>query len=171
MIFFFIGFMGSGKSFFAQEISNTIQIPFVDMDIYIQEKESISIAQIFEQRGEDYFRLKEHEILKSLIQQYKNKNVIIATGGGAPCYHNNMELMNHAGITIYFDLSINMLCQLLKNETEKRPLLKNLSEQDFFLFIQKKLSERKSFYQKATISLSETQVNKNSLVHLIQKYV
>ncbi|MGL6021680.1 MAG: shikimate kinase [Chitinophagaceae bacterium] len=163
--------MGSGKSFFAQEVSRIAHIPFIDMDDYIEEKEGLSIAEIFEKKGEYYFRIQEQKILKLLIEKYKNTNIIIATGGGTPCHFNNMNKMNLFGTTIYFNLSAHRIFELLKRELSKRPLLKNLSEKELFLFIQKTLLERNIFYKKATFSLSEKQVNTKCLLQIIHTYI
>ncbi|MCO5230832.1 MAG: shikimate kinase [Chitinophagales bacterium] len=148
MLYFLIGFMGSGKSYTGRNISELLSIPIIDMDKYIEEKENRSIAEIFEKDGEPYFRKLERDFLENLDP---NNNLIISTGGGAPCFFDNMELMNQKGMTIYLNRSKEVVMRQLLKGIDKRPLLKGKSEDEIWAFYDSKLSERKSFYEKAKI--------------------
>jgi shikimate kinase len=89
---FLLGFMGSGKSTLGKKLANKLNVPFFDLDKIIEEQIGISIAEIFKTKGEEYFRTLETQVLKQLI--YKQAKFVIATGGGAPCFNNNIELIN-----------------------------------------------------------------------------
>jgi len=97
MLIFLIGFMGSGKSFIGRNLAPILDFEYIDMDKYIEEKEALSITEIFEQKGEVYFREQEHLFIKNIDT---TKNYVISTGGGVPCFYNNMDLMNEKGLTI-----------------------------------------------------------------------
>src|SRR3954463_10365891 len=97
---FLIGLMGSGKTFWAHKLSAILNIPAFDLDTEIEKAESKTIAEIFVEKGEAYFRKKENEILKNFSD---NKNFILSTGGGTPCFHDNIDWMNVQGITIWID--------------------------------------------------------------------
>ena len=88
-----LGYMGCGKSTIANRLSKIIDIPFVDLDQYIEEKTNLSVSAIFEQRGEIYFRKVEHELFTELLAS--QESLIIGLGGGTPCYANNHELLKH----------------------------------------------------------------------------
>src|SRR5437773_11285939 len=95
---FLMGFMGSGKTFFGKQLAQLLNYEFIDLDELIGKNEGATIAEIFFSKGEAYFRSKESSLLKSLSQ---NENAVIATGGGTPCFHDNMKWMNEHGITVY----------------------------------------------------------------------
>ena len=106
----------------------------------------MSVAAIFSSKGEDYFREIESKTLKSF--EHKD-NFILACGGGASSFFNNMQWMNDHGTTVYLKCPPDLLFQRLKNEKEHRPLLKNLSDQELMPFIVTKLAEREPYYLKA----------------------
>jgi shikimate kinase len=146
MLIFLIGFMGCGKSFTSRQLSALLDIPAVDMDKMIEEREGKSIKEIFEEKGENYFRQLEHDFLKNLSAE---DNLIIATGGGAPCFFDNMDIMNQKGLTIYLNRNRERcLAQLMKG-VEKRPLLNGMSPEEIADFYDRKIKERKPFYEKA----------------------
>lgn len=139
--------MGSGKSYVGSRLADLLGYTFIDLDDKIEEITKKNIAQTFEEDGEDYFRTIEKETLQSLNNHDK---IVIACGGGTPCFYNNMEWMKNNGKTIYLAIAPSILAQRLDNEKEHRPLIKNLSDKGELLdFIEQKLSEREAFYQKA----------------------
>jgi len=114
----------------------------------------MEITEIFHTKGEDYFREREREYLHNQISQ--NTTFVLATGGGAPCFFDNMDHMNESGITIFLDISLDDLyTKLLKKGTQKRPLLKHISQDDLYQELKEKLSYRKTFYEKSKICLSQ----------------
>src|SRR5215217_1973749 len=109
---FLIGFMGSGKTFVGKKLAQLLKTTFIDLDEVIEKSEEKTISQIFSQNGEEFFRERESHYLKSLSER---SNVVIATGGGTPCFHDNMKWMNENGITIYLKAKSEILFDRLKN--------------------------------------------------------
>ena len=148
-----VGYMGSGKSIVAEELSKIAQIPFVELDYLIEKSQNKSIKKIFEQQGELFFRKLEHQIFAELIAS--NDDLIISTGGGTPCYYNNHELLLDTNcISIYLSASIKTLFNRLQNEKQNRPLLANLNDSEAQEFIAKHLFERSYFYHQAQFKIT-----------------
>ncbi len=145
---FLIGFMGSGKSTLGKHLARLLNRTFIDLDHYIETREKSSITQLFAQHGEDGFRGLERLALASTLSL---KEVVIATGGGTPCFFNNMEQMNQAGTTLYLQLSPEALVQRLLPGREHRPLIAGKSPEELLPFIGKKLSEREPYYLQSQI--------------------
>jgi len=125
MKIFFIGFMGSGKTHWARQVSEKLRIPFFDLDEQIISHEEKSITEIFAENGEEYFRLLEKDILHIITESHEN--FAMACGGGTPCYYNNIDYMNQSGTTIWINTAIDLLYQRLIKEKETRPLIKDFS--------------------------------------------
>lgn len=147
---FLIGFMGSGKTHWGRAVAEKSGRPFVDLDSMIEEREGKSIAEIFAESEEAGFRKLERKHLQSLLNVSPS---IVATGGGTPCFFDNMAWMKIHGATIYLKIPIEILAKRLKNEREQRPLLKNLGEAELRDFIQNRLLEREPFYRQADCTL------------------
>lgn len=148
MTIFLIGFMGSGKSYLGNNLAQLMDFHFIDMDDWIEEQEGMTIKKIFETKKEAYFRELETSTIHELA---KKDNHIIACGGGTPCYHNNIQLLNQLGLTIYLEATIDLLYDRLRNETDHRPLLKGKDENSLKQFIKEKLAVRNQFYKQANI--------------------
>ena len=115
---FLIGFMGSGKSSTGKKLANLLHFDFFDTDTEIERITGKTISQIFATDGEDFFREKEREIIAELSQK---DNVVVSTGGGTPCFFDNMQLMNQTGLTIYLHANPKMLKQRLITNKKQRP--------------------------------------------------
>lgn len=148
MLIFLVGFMGCGKSYIGRTIAPQLDYEYIDSDKFIEEKEGVSIKEIFEQKGEAYFRQLEHEFLVSLEI---DKNIIVSTGGGMPCFTNNMALMNEKGLTIYLNRSKDIVIPRLLKGQHKRPLIAHLNKEQLEKFYNEKLESRKAFYEQATL--------------------
>ncbi len=166
MKLFLIGMMGSGKSYWAQQLATQYHTNWMDLDAEIEKETSQTIKEIFETAGEAQFRLIERNALHNLAA---HQNIIIATGGGTPCFHNNMQWMNEQGITIWIDEPIPVLVKRLIPERSHRPLIKNLSDGELATFLEKKLAERKPFYSQAKHTINSTTVKTDTLHHLINQ--
>lgn len=150
MRYFLLGLPGSGKSYWGRLLADKAQLPFIDLDQYIEENEGKTIAEIFSAGGESDFRHLETIYLQKAIEQ--ESNIIIACGGGTPCFNKNMELMNENGITIFLNPPIEQIAERLSASKEigKRPLFKGESNS---IQIHAKLAElletRLPYYLKA----------------------
>lgn len=143
-----LGYMGCGKSTIANKLSKNIGIPFVDLDIKIEEKVNLSINAIFEKHGEIYFRKLEHEVFIELLNS--PEQLIIGLGGGTPCYANNHELLKADNVvSIYLKASIETLFSRLSANKSKRPLIANKSDEEMKEFIAMHLFERSFYYCQA----------------------
>jgi shikimate kinase len=143
-----IGYMGSGKSFIGQLLSEKLATKFIDLDQFIEEEEKNSIKKIFETNGEIYFRKIEHECFKDLMTT--DQSFVLSTGGGTPCYADNHKLLSGENIiSIYLKTSIEILYQRLILEKDLRPLINNKPENELKEFIAKQLFERSYFYNQA----------------------
>jgi shikimate kinase len=167
MIIFLVGFMGSGKTTAGKRLASSMNINFIDLDTYIEEQEKMTISTIFKDYGETHFRVLEHTHLKSLINL--EHDIIISTGGGTPCYHDNMKLMNNIGLTIYLEMSSKALLSRLKN-SKKRPLLNETEHKDKEKLITGLLKTRKVFYDKSKMKINALSLRTDLLIEAIKHY-
>jgi shikimate kinase len=151
MKIFLIGFMGCGKSTLGRKLATRLGYTLIDLDHQIEKIANSTIANYFSANGEEAFRKLESETLKTLDYP---KNCVVATGGGTPCYFDNIDWMNANGLTIYIEMTPLALAKRLEQGIAKRPLLSNLSEEGIVHFIENKLEERNVFYKKAKYSLN-----------------
>jgi shikimate kinase len=143
-----LGYMGCGKSTIANKLSGMIQIPYIDLDEYIEKNEKLTIKQIFENHGEIHFRKLEHAYFLELLNSPTTN--IIGLGGGTPCYANNHELLQGDGVTsIYLKASIDTLFNRLATNKSKRPLIADKSDEEMKEFIAKHLFDRSYYYNHA----------------------
>ncbi|UKT64151.1 shikimate kinase [Pedobacter mucosus] len=149
-IIFLIGYMGCGKSTKAKQLAHRFGCPVIDLDSEIVAKTNKSIAAYFEEYGENNFRIYESEMLKTF--NYPN-NCVVATGGGLPCFFDNMAWMNANGITVYLEMQPAALVSRLEKR-EKRPLIKDLNDEQLYEFITSKLHERNPYYTQAKVIIN-----------------
>jgi shikimate kinase len=149
---FLIGYMGSGKSTIGKLLAEKLAYSFIDMDTHIEEKHFKTVSQIFAEKGETEFRLLEQQCLHEVSEF---ENVVISTGGGAPCFFDNMHYMNIHGLTIYLKFTSAELAKRLEaSQANKRPILANLKGKELREFIADALSKRELFYKQASYSVS-----------------
>ncbi len=167
-----LGYMGSGKTTVGQQLATSMGWEHLDLDVFIEAQEKMSIAQIIHQKGVIYFRKVEHNCLKSVLQT--SKKVILSLGGGTPCYYNSMELLRDTAQSISFYLRANVpfLTARLFPEKSHRPLIASIETQnDLAEFIGKHLFERASFYDKADYSLGIERKTPTQLAQEIMELV
>lgn len=158
--------MGSGKSHLGWKLANHLRVQFVDMDNYIEERNCKTIPQIFAQEGEAEFRNKERKALEELSEF---TDIVIATGGGAPCFFDNIDLMNETGKTIYLNIDPAILAdRLLKSKTD-RPLIKGKSRDELIIFIDDTLKKRNEFYAQAKFQITEPDFDLDELQKMISE--
>jgi len=153
------GYMGSGKSVVAVQLAQKLHCDWIDLDQEIEKVAGISIAKLFELKGELYFRKLEHELFTQLVTS--SESLIISTGGGTPCYYNNHQLLQHIDVaSFYLKAGIPTLVSRLQSERLKRPLLANLTEVDVEEYIAKHLFDRNFYYlqSKFVITVDEKTV-------------
>ena len=168
MVVFLVGFMGCGKSSIGKKLANSTDWKFVDMDNIIESRVSLSISEIFNIKGEAWFRALEREVLNEFVDQ---KNIIVATGGGVPCFGDNMDIMNQIGHTIYFKVSTENLFGRLKRGRENRPKIKELNDIELLTFIEETLSPREVFYNKASLLIDCDGVTEEYIASHIKSYL
>lgn len=151
MRIFLIGFMGCGKSTMGKKLAVKLGYEFIDLDHQIELSIGTTIAEYFSVHGEAAFRKLESETLKTFDYP---ANSVIATGGGAPCFFDNIEWMNASGLSIYIEMPAAALAKRLESGKEKRPLLRDLNEAEMIEFIEKKLNEREVFYKRALLTVN-----------------
>lgn len=147
--------MGCGKSTLGRRLSKHLNMQFVDMDHYIEERNCKTIPQIFAEEGEAEFRKKERKALEELSEF---TDIVIATGGGAPCFFNNIELMNKTGKTIYMNIHPAILADRLLASKTERPLIKGKSRDELVAFIDETLQKRNEFYLQAQFQITRPDV-------------
>ena len=147
---FLVGFMGVGKTTAGKKFSNYLNYAFIDTDLYIEQKEGISIKEIFESKGEAYFRKREKEALLTLIKD--NRPLVISTGGGMGANEELMRLMNQNGKVIYIHLPFHAILKRLKDKHD-RPLAQNLSDEKNKEKLAYLFKERLPIYLKAAICI------------------
>jgi shikimate kinase len=165
MKIFLLGFMGSGKTHWGKRLSEKLNIPFFDLDDQIISHEEKSIVEIFAEHGEEYFRLLEKDILHLITESHEN--LVMACGGGTPCYYNNIEYLNRTGTSIWINTPVDTLFQRLIKEKESRPLIKNLDNEQLKTFIIRKFADRKIYYEQANIIIDEEPLRLDYLIEKI----
>jgi len=157
--------MGSGKTHWGRLLSDKLGMRFFDLDEQVTEHAGMSIPEIFEADGEEQFRLLEKEVLHILTESHDS--FVMACGGGSPCYFNNIEYMNQSGTTVWINTPLETLFERLVKEKDKRPLIKELSDEQLKGFIGKKFSDRRIYYEQARLTVDETPVELQRLIDKI----
>jgi shikimate kinase len=148
MKIYLIGMPGSGKTTLGQQFAEEMTLPFIDLDQEIEAKEQKSIPEIFEQQGEDYFRQVESGCLYEWAGS--DKSFVMATGGGTPCFHKGIEVINLTGLSIFLDTPIDLLLSRLSRETG-RPTVRSANHEELRSKLERMRRDRLQFYQQAQI--------------------
>jgi len=161
MIIFFIGLPGSGKTTMGKKFAEKLDVPFIDLDDMIEKSEKIKISEIFKNKGEDYFRQIEHNKLRSL--EYLDDNLVVSTGGGTPCFMDNINLMRKMGTIIYLNPPIEIIVDRLSGDQTRPLLMGNVRET-----INKLYNQRKTYYEQADFKFDTPDVDLNKLHHWLR---
>lgn len=169
---FLVGYMGVGKTTLGRELAKSLNLTFIDLDQFIENRYNKTVAQLFAELGENKFREIENLVLKEVSTF---EDVVISTGGGTPCFFDNIDTMLSMGQTIYLKTDIPVLFKRLNLCKAKRPLLKDKNDQELFQFISDNIKKRHPFYVKSHDIIHLKEFNKkqdideavNSLVDII----
>ena len=164
MRIYLIGFMGCGKSTLGKKLARHTGLQFIDMDHYIEKRNCKTVPRIFAEDGEAEFRIRERRALEELSQF---SDVVIATGGGAPCFFDNIDLMNRTGKTIYLDIDPEILAARLMKSKIDRPLIKGKSKQELIEFINNTLEKRDKFYKQAKFRITSQDTGLEEIIKMI----
>lgn len=161
---FLIGYMGSGKTTLGKKLAARLGYEFIDLDHAFEEQEGMSIAKYFSLHGEDAFRHGESALLKQTPYPAK---AVISTGGGLPCFFDNMDWMNANGYTVYIKLNAKVLAGRLEGGREERPLLREKQGEALIAFIDEKLTDREPYYSQARLTVSDMNLSAEKLEQLL----
>ena len=162
MIISLAGYMGSGKSHISKLLSDKLNFKLIDLDKEIMKKNNQTVAEIFKNRGEIYFRKQERELLEEILAT--ENNAVLSLGGGTPAYYNNMDVIHQNSVSFYLRANVGTLSERLKKQKSKRPLIANIPDEDLPEFIAKHLFERNIFYTKAQFTISTDNRNPEDIV-------
>lgn len=165
---FLIGYMGSGKTTFGRQLAQAMGRPFVDLDHLIEAEEGVTVSQIFAAKGEDTFREMECNYLRKAAQ---NADAVIATGGGTPCFFDNMAFMNSCGLTVFLDLSPGELLKNLQCSHTERPLIQGKTDDELQKLIREMLEKRRPFYSQAKLSINPVREPLEMIVPYVQRFI
>lgn len=140
---FLTGFMGAGKTTLGRAFARAKGLEFIDLDWYIEERHHRTVSELFDKLGEEGFRRVESNLLREVAEF---ENVVVATGGGTPCFLDNMEVMNRAGVTVFLDVPVDVLFRRLKVARSSRPLLAQKNDAELEVFIREALERRMPYY-------------------------
>lgn len=143
---FLIGYMGAGKTTLGKALSKELGLPFIDLDWHIEERLHKTVQELFSERGEKSFRELERRMLQEVAEF---ENVVISTGGGTPCFFDNMDFMNQRGDTVFLNVNPEVLFRRLRVAKQQRPLLREKTDEEMMGFIKNMLEQRKQCYLQA----------------------
>lgn len=167
MRIYLIGYMGCGKTTLGRKLAATLNLTFIDLDTFLEEKYFRTIPQIFKEEGEAEFRRKEQNVLHEVSTF---DDVIVATGGGAPCFFDNMEVMNNTGFCIFLDVDIDSLVSRLIHAKTERPIIKGKSLEELHVFIDEMMLKRRPFYEKARYILKGSEIKPDQVLELLKNH-
>jgi len=143
---FIIGYKSSGKTTLGKQLAVRLKLEFIDLDDFIERQEGKTIPEVFLESGEEDFRRMERKALQQVI---KKDNILVSTGGGAPCHRNNMTLMEKNGIVIYLKADDEILVSRLKTAALDRPIVKGKSEEELRIFLAELRNRCEHYYRRA----------------------
>lgn len=161
---FLVGYMGSGKTTVGKQLAQTLGQPFIDLDQSIEQGERTTIAAIFSATGEAGFRGLERRYLKKITSEHPN--FVLSTGGGTPCFNDNMDFMRQEGVVVYLKMDVASLVYRLLHAKDERPLVAGKSELELHNFVRQHLEERSAYYEDAHITYSALGMNRVKLDEL-----
>lgn len=170
MLLFLIGYMGSGKSSLGRKIARRLSVRYIDTDTEIERREGASVADIFCYEGEEHFRRMERELIAECAAS--GEDAVVSTGGGLPVWHDNMELMNSAGLTVYIRRTPEqIISRLTPYGRQRRPKFRGLNDEELLAFMRSNMAEREPFYMQAHKVVDCNAMSDAEAVDCIVKYL
>jgi shikimate kinase len=166
MKLYLIGLLGSGKSVLGKELSQLLKLPFIDLDDVLEKQDGVEVSKIFSEKGEAHFRMLEAEALR---KQSIQKEFVMATGGGTPCFHDNISFINQTGTSVFLDTPVSEIVKRLKGEQKKtRPLLASVPDDQLQPTLEAMLQSRLKFYKQAHFIVSPTASTAEDILNLLK---
>ncbi|WP_417602580.1 shikimate kinase [Owenweeksia hongkongensis] len=162
-----IGYMGSGKSTIGPELAVLSGLDYYDLDAEIEKHTGYTITETIFNKGELYFRKLEREKLHEILAK---DNFVLSTGGGTPCYYDNIDVLNKNSLSVYLQYNVKELFERLKGNTAERPLIAHLEGEPLQEYIGKHLFERSTYYDKATVVIKAGKLSKLEILKEIKNY-
>lgn len=156
--------MAVGKTTLGKKLAKELNIPFLDTDKLVEQEAACSIDDIFKRDGEEAFRRLEAGVLRSIRDKAPS---VVATGGGLPCYYDNMAFMNEHGFTVYLEASTEFIYSRLVKAKHPRPLVKSLDNEELREFIAHALSQRQAWYRQSQLHISLPVKSAETLVNTV----
>lgn len=164
MRIYLIGFMGCGKSSFGKRLAKKLEYPFLDLDEEVERKTGQSIDDLFRMEGESVFRKYEQD---ALLETINHKKAVIASGGGTPCFEDNMEFMKSEGVTVYLRMSPLSIAHRLEHAKRQRPLVNDLKGEELLELVRNKLAEREEYYMQSHCVIKGETVKPDQVIALV----
>ena len=158
---FLLGYMASGKTTIGKKLAKELSLDFIDLDAYIESQEKKSISEIFNEGGEALFRGVEMKCLKEVIGL--EPDALISTGGGTPCFYDNIKEMKQAGLTVYLEMDAKSITYRLINAKGDRPIVNKIGEEEMLEFVEQQMEERKFYYSEAQIKVNALGFNSSKI--------
>lgn len=164
---FLVGYMGVGKTSLGKKIASKLKSPFIDLDHIIEEREGMPIPEIWKAKSEAYFREREAAVLSEFTAD--SNSFVMSTGGGTPCFGDNMQLMLDRGVVVWLQLDAAQLVSRLTQSGNSRPLIAGKSHEELETFVKTSLKERTPFYSQAHIHFSAHNANAERIEKLVEE--
>ena len=158
---YLVGYMGAGKTTLGKSLAQRLHLNYIDTDYFIENRYRKKISDIFATEGEAHFRAIEHTILLEISEF---EDVVISTGGGLPCFHDNMTIMNNTGVTVYIEVPVEELAARLDISKNVRPVLRNRSGSELEEFIKDNMVVRQPYYALAKVRFATASMKTNNEV-------
>lgn len=164
---FLVGYMASGKTTIGKKLARLLELEFLDLDMHIESNEKMTITEIFDTGGEALFRGLEMKYLKEVISL--SEDAVISTGGGTPCFYDNMKLMNESGLTVFLEMDAKSITYRLMNAKGSRPIVSQIGAEEMLEFVEQQMEERKYYYNDAQLKVNALGMNASKLEKLANK--
>lgn len=165
---FITGMPGSGKTTIGKLVAYDLSVPFYDLDKIIEAKEKRTIASIFAENGEEYFRQIENSILLNFLEEKKDEIYVLALGGGTVCFFDSINKLKKVGLLIYLETEIDQLLNQLSNQNTNRPILTSKDGIDLKTKLENILEERKNFYSKANFIIQSNPDKRITMADVVE---